>query len=158
MNNVGYPPFVFINVLVGLTLALAAGPVAAALARRLGLMDVPGILPHKQHSNPVPLAGGLTLAAVLLVGHAQHRDDERDVALDRGDHVAHVHPLLADQAQDAVARLGERGEVLEGLERRRETTSVPFVVAPRRRGVVGLGSSQRREGGGLGHGHDPFGE
>jgi UDP-GlcNAc:undecaprenyl-phosphate GlcNAc-1-phosphate transferase len=68
MSQVGYPPFVFINVLVGALLSLVAGPLAAAFARRIGLMDVPGILPHKRHSSPVPLAGGLALVVVLILG------------------------------------------------------------------------------------------
>lgn len=68
MNDFVYPPFVFSNVLIGLTLVLAVGTSAAALTRRIGLMDVPGILPHKKHDNPIPLAGGLILVIVLVVG------------------------------------------------------------------------------------------
>jgi UDP-GlcNAc:undecaprenyl-phosphate GlcNAc-1-phosphate transferase len=68
MDINAYPPFVFSNVLIGLALALAAGPAATVIARRIGLMDVPGALPHKRHSRPVPLAGGLVLVIVLLLG------------------------------------------------------------------------------------------
>jgi UDP-GlcNAc:undecaprenyl-phosphate GlcNAc-1-phosphate transferase len=63
-----YPPFVFENILVGLVLALLFGAVAIWFARRVGLMDLPGALPHKQHKIPTPLAGGLTILLTLLVG------------------------------------------------------------------------------------------
>ena len=63
-----YPPFVFYNILIGLVLALGLGWVAIRLTRRFGPMDVPGSLPHKMHSVPTPLAGGITLVAVLLLG------------------------------------------------------------------------------------------
>lgn len=68
MNDFVYPPFVFINVLIGLVLVLVVGPGTAFVARRIGLMDVPGALPHKKHGNPIPLAGGLILAFVLVTG------------------------------------------------------------------------------------------
>ncbi len=68
-----YPPFLFPNLLLGLVSALVAGWVALRLALRWGLIDVPGVLPHKQHARPTPLAGGLTLAAVLLVGMVANR-------------------------------------------------------------------------------------
>lgn len=63
-----FPVYVFVNVLAGLAVALAMGPLAIRSARRLGLMDVPGALPHKEHASPTPLAGGLTLAFSLIIG------------------------------------------------------------------------------------------
>jgi UDP-GlcNAc:undecaprenyl-phosphate GlcNAc-1-phosphate transferase len=63
-----YPSFVFTNILLGLVLALVLGFFAIWIARRVGLIDVPGILPHKTHSSPVPLAGGLALVMVVAVG------------------------------------------------------------------------------------------
>ncbi len=65
-----YPAYLFPNLLLGLAAALAFGGLALRLARRWGLMDVPGALPHKQHARPTPLAGGLTLLAVLVLGLA----------------------------------------------------------------------------------------
>lgn len=50
-----------ISLLAGLVLGLPA----SLLARRIGLMDVPGSAPHKQHAKPTPLAGGILLFAVL---------------------------------------------------------------------------------------------
>jgi hypothetical protein len=58
----------------------------------------------------------------------QHGDDERDVRLDRGDHVAGGAVLLADEPQDAVARLGERGERLERLEGGRQAAAVSLIA------------------------------
>jgi UDP-GlcNAc:undecaprenyl-phosphate GlcNAc-1-phosphate transferase len=63
-----YPLFVFSNILIGLILSLVLGQAAIWFARRVDLMDRPGALPHKQHKNPTPLAGGLTIVIALLVG------------------------------------------------------------------------------------------
>jgi UDP-GlcNAc:undecaprenyl-phosphate/decaprenyl-phosphate GlcNAc-1-phosphate transferase len=63
-----FPVYIFANVLVGLVLALAVGLLAISMSRRLGLMDVPGALPHKRHTAPTPLAGGLTLVFSLAIG------------------------------------------------------------------------------------------
>lgn len=51
--------------LIGLTTAFLASGIAVALARRFALMDVPGSAPHKQHSRPTPLAGGIALMLTL---------------------------------------------------------------------------------------------
>ncbi len=63
-----YPQFVFYNILIGLVLTLVLGWAAIWFARRFGLMDIPGSLPHKVHPLPMPLAGGITLVAALLIG------------------------------------------------------------------------------------------
>jgi len=63
-----YPMLVFYNIIIGLALSLLLGTLAIRFARRFGPMDIPGSLPHKQHSVPTPLAGGMTLVAVLLIG------------------------------------------------------------------------------------------
>lgn len=63
-----YPAFVFFNILLGLVLSLALGGVSIAFARRVGLMDIPGSLPHKIHGTPTALAGGLTLVLALAIG------------------------------------------------------------------------------------------
>ena len=52
---------------IGLVLSLVLGIPAAVLAERLGLMDIPGSAPHKQHARPTPLAGGILLAVVFLL-------------------------------------------------------------------------------------------
>jgi len=63
-----YPSFVFWNILLGLILTLVLGQVAIWFARLTGLMDLPGALPHKQHKVSTPLAGGLTIVLVLVIG------------------------------------------------------------------------------------------
>ncbi len=61
-----YPPYLFINILVGLLITLVCGQIAIWLASRTGLVDLPGALPHKKHEKPTPLAGGITLVAAIL--------------------------------------------------------------------------------------------
>lgn len=48
--------------------ALAATPLAARAARALGLLDVPGSAPHKQHDHSTPDAGGMALALAVAAG------------------------------------------------------------------------------------------
>jgi UDP-GlcNAc:undecaprenyl-phosphate GlcNAc-1-phosphate transferase len=60
-----YPLFVFLNILIGMILALVMGQ---GVIRLVGLMDLPGALPHKQHKTATPLAGGLTIVIALLLG------------------------------------------------------------------------------------------
>jgi UDP-GlcNAc:undecaprenyl-phosphate/decaprenyl-phosphate GlcNAc-1-phosphate transferase len=57
-----------VNVL-GIVTALIIGPFAIWVAKRVGLVDIPGSAAHKQHSQLTPLAGGLAIAlsAVILV-------------------------------------------------------------------------------------------
>jgi len=47
-------------------LALLLSPLAARLAPRLRLIDIPGSLPHKQHDRTVPLMGGWVILFTLL--------------------------------------------------------------------------------------------
>jgi UDP-GlcNAc:undecaprenyl-phosphate GlcNAc-1-phosphate transferase len=67
-TNSVYPAFIFYNILISLVLSLLFGWLAILFTRRFGPMDIPGSLPHKVHSAPTPLAGGLTLISTLLVG------------------------------------------------------------------------------------------
>ena len=83
-------------------------------------------------------AGDLALLALRrAVGDPQHGDHERDVRLDRLDDLAHRGAVLADDPQDAVARLGQSRESLERLERGREPAPVAFVMARRGRILAG---------------------
>lgn len=59
--------FIFRNVLLALVLTLILGYISIPIARRLGLMDLPGSAPHKQHETPTPLAGGVVLLVTLLI-------------------------------------------------------------------------------------------
>ena len=64
-NN--YPGFVFFNVLLATVLSLVLGWPAIMIAKRSGLMDMPGALPHKKHGVAMPYAGGLTLILTLSI-------------------------------------------------------------------------------------------
>ena len=58
--------YMFEAVLAAALLTLAAGWLAIRIARRAGLMDIPGSAPHKKHRFPTPLAGGIALMLALL--------------------------------------------------------------------------------------------
>jgi len=47
--------------------AVAVCPLAIWIARRAGLMDIPGSATHKLHTVPMPLAGGIALALSVLI-------------------------------------------------------------------------------------------
>ena len=53
--------------MTSLMMSLALGIPAAMLAQRFNLLDVPGSAPHKQHTRPTPLAGGLLILLVLCL-------------------------------------------------------------------------------------------
>jgi hypothetical protein len=73
-----------------------------------------------------------------LVRQAHDRDHERDVGLDRVDHLGDGRLLLAHEPEHALARLGQRRERLERLESRRQPATVTFILL--------LGSGQRGRG------------
>lgn len=51
----------------GVLVAVALCPLAIWIAKRMGLLDVPGSAAHKQHSRTTPLAGGIALVLSLIV-------------------------------------------------------------------------------------------
>ncbi len=59
-----YP--IFRALLLSLLVVLFAGWLSIRIARRLGLIDYPGSAPHKQHTYPTPLAGGIAVMIALL--------------------------------------------------------------------------------------------
>jgi UDP-GlcNAc:undecaprenyl-phosphate/decaprenyl-phosphate GlcNAc-1-phosphate transferase len=64
--------FVTLNVtFVAAVVALVAAPLLSWLAMRADFVDWPGSAPHKNHKQPVPIAGGwILLVTVCLVGLA----------------------------------------------------------------------------------------
>jgi UDP-GlcNAc:undecaprenyl-phosphate GlcNAc-1-phosphate transferase len=59
---------IIFRVIFGTTLlALVMGPFGYWLARKTGLVDVPGSAPHKMHEATIPVAGGLTLFLTVFV-------------------------------------------------------------------------------------------
>jgi UDP-GlcNAc:undecaprenyl-phosphate/decaprenyl-phosphate GlcNAc-1-phosphate transferase len=55
------------EITISLILALFFGPVAIFIAKKLGVIDVPGSAAHKRHAGPTPLAGGLVLFLALPI-------------------------------------------------------------------------------------------
>ena len=51
----------------GIVATLIFCPLAIWIARRAGLMDIPGSATHKLHAVPMPLAGGIAVALSVLV-------------------------------------------------------------------------------------------
>ena len=51
----------------GLIVAVVLSPLAIWLAKRMGLLDIPGSQAHKQHLRPTPLAGGIVLILGLVI-------------------------------------------------------------------------------------------
>jgi UDP-GlcNAc:undecaprenyl-phosphate GlcNAc-1-phosphate transferase len=60
--------FIFETLLSALIFALVASWLSIQIARRIQLIDRPGSAPHKQHGQPVPMAGGIALFATMLAG------------------------------------------------------------------------------------------
>ncbi|MCC6146722.1 MAG: undecaprenyl/decaprenyl-phosphate alpha-N-acetylglucosaminyl 1-phosphate transferase [Anaerolineaceae bacterium] len=59
--------YMFENLLLGLVLTFISSWFAIRLARRVGLIDVPGRAAHKLHQNPIPLAGGIALVLSISI-------------------------------------------------------------------------------------------
>ncbi len=51
----------------GLIVAIVLSPLAIWIAKRIGLLDIPGSAAHKQHLRPTPMAGGIALVLCLAV-------------------------------------------------------------------------------------------
>jgi UDP-GlcNAc:undecaprenyl-phosphate GlcNAc-1-phosphate transferase len=51
----------------GIIVAVALSPLAIWIAKRMGLLDIPGSAAHKQHLRPTPLAGGIALVLSMIV-------------------------------------------------------------------------------------------
>ncbi len=58
--------FLFEAVLISLATAVATSLISIQLAILWGWIDEPGSAPHKQHTYPTPLAGGLALFAAIV--------------------------------------------------------------------------------------------
>lgn len=58
---------IFVELVVALLAGTLAGFLAIPLCKRLDLIDHPGAAPHKLHTRPTPLAGGLVIGMSLIV-------------------------------------------------------------------------------------------
>lgn len=59
--------FMYSALFLGILLTLGSGQLAILAANRFGLLDRPGVEPHKQHRTATPLAGGIALMISLPV-------------------------------------------------------------------------------------------
>lgn len=71
----------FPSILASVIGALALSPLVLSFAQRKRIIDLPGSAPHKRHSAPTPLGGGIVFLVVLvLVVFALQSPIEREVA------------------------------------------------------------------------------
>ena len=59
--------FLFEAILIALAITVLSCWISIRLALRWGWIDEPGSAPHKQHTHPTPLAGGLALIAAMIL-------------------------------------------------------------------------------------------
>jgi UDP-GlcNAc:undecaprenyl-phosphate GlcNAc-1-phosphate transferase len=59
---------VFEAVVIGIILSYILCLVSIRWSKRVGLIDIPGKLPHKQHRESTPIAGGIAFFLALLMG------------------------------------------------------------------------------------------
>ncbi len=64
MENATY---LFIAIFISLVITMGTGFLGIKIAQRTGLIDWPGSSPHKQHTRPTPLAGGIALVLSLII-------------------------------------------------------------------------------------------
>jgi UDP-GlcNAc:undecaprenyl-phosphate/decaprenyl-phosphate GlcNAc-1-phosphate transferase len=73
----------FRAIFVSASLALALGPLLSALARRIGLVDIPNREPHKRHDAPIPIVGGgillISIVITSVLGRVFESDNVRTV-------------------------------------------------------------------------------
>jgi UDP-GlcNAc:undecaprenyl-phosphate GlcNAc-1-phosphate transferase len=70
---------IFLGTLTGVLVTLLTAWLGIQVAVRLKLMDIPGVLPRKQHQLPTPYAGGIALLLsllVLLIGTGMWKSEE----------------------------------------------------------------------------------
>ena len=77
--NIDFPVSIFEGVAIGLVFAIIASFIAIAFTWRMGLIDAPGREPHKTHTRPVPVAGGIALLIVLTFGWILKQNDFGDL-------------------------------------------------------------------------------
>jgi UDP-GlcNAc:undecaprenyl-phosphate GlcNAc-1-phosphate transferase len=51
----------------GIIASVALSPLAIWIAKRAGLMDIPGSAAHKKHLKPMPLAGGIAMVLSMVI-------------------------------------------------------------------------------------------
>jgi UDP-GlcNAc:undecaprenyl-phosphate/decaprenyl-phosphate GlcNAc-1-phosphate transferase len=66
--NFNHSPIInlFNILIISVIISLLLGGISLYIARKLKLIDLPGSKPHKQHTKPTPIAGGIALLFSLL--------------------------------------------------------------------------------------------
>jgi UDP-GlcNAc:undecaprenyl-phosphate/decaprenyl-phosphate GlcNAc-1-phosphate transferase len=67
MNNLASSFFLFQEIFLAIFVVVVMAWLSIRLAVTLKLIDYPGSAPHKQHTRPTPLAGGIALLGSLLI-------------------------------------------------------------------------------------------
>lgn len=68
MNLHNSPINSLFNILIlSVIISLLLGGISIYLAKKIRLIDYPGTKPHKKHTNPTPIAGGIALLFSLLI-------------------------------------------------------------------------------------------
>ena len=67
MEQFQYMDNVMLLLLGSITISVIIALFSIKIAPKIGLMDVPGSAEHKNHSNPVPLTGGIVLIDTLII-------------------------------------------------------------------------------------------
>ena len=67
MEQFQYMDNVMLLLLGSITISVILALFSIKIAPKIGLMDVPGSAEHKNHSNPVPLTGGIVLIDTLII-------------------------------------------------------------------------------------------
>ena len=57
----------FVAIFISFVITIGTGFIGIKIAQHIGLIDWPGSAPHKQHTNPTPLAGGIALILSLIL-------------------------------------------------------------------------------------------
>ncbi len=62
-----FTSFMFESILLSSLMVALLAWLSIPLVRRVGLLDLPQSAPHKLHTQPMPIAGGIALMATLLI-------------------------------------------------------------------------------------------
>lgn len=66
-TNLAFSFFLFQEIFLAIFVVVIMAWLSIKLAVTLKLIDYPGSAPHKQHTRPTPLAGGIAILAALLI-------------------------------------------------------------------------------------------
>jgi len=125
-----FPHHSFLYAISSILCSLAVVPFSIRLTQNVGLLDVPGRVPHKVHDKPVPLAGGtaliLSLTILFFLTGMWNNRFSRAVVL--ASFIIYLFGLLDDlRGLSAVPKL--TGQLLAGFILITSNISVHFVAS-----------------------------